>query len=86
MKKHDEIDIQTLADPITAVTAVTNENPTGEKKVTAKWSRGIRCPKCGLFPLEIYNFVNPDGSFVCKVYVCDRCLPSFFTREECDKI
>ena len=79
----NEIDI-TRSVPITNVTGVTPVTPTGEK---AKWSRKIKCPRCGNHPLEIYNFVDSDWSYVCKVYVCDKCnCPNFFTREECDLV
>jgi len=62
--------------------------PSGEQKEKKRLSRKFKCPRCGHFPLEIYNFVDSNWNYICDVYVCDICIdtPSFFTRKECDTI
>lgn len=74
---------------------IKKDDSTGEKngygkkqKEKIRRSRKIKCPRCDNYPLEIYNFVDENNNFVCNVYVCHKHndTPSFFRREECDKI
>ena len=83
MENETDIKIGKTFDYVTNVTNVTNVTATGENE-KMRFSKKFKCPRCRYHPLELYNFLDSGGNYICDVYVCNPC-GTFFRKEECGK-